>query len=73
MAVLPEFRRRGLGRVVLRSLIDEAAARDVQGLYLHAQTQALAFYEKEGFLAEGEEFFECDIPHRKMTRPSSSW
>jgi diadenosine tetraphosphate (Ap4A) HIT family hydrolase/predicted GNAT family N-acyltransferase len=65
MAVLPEFRRRGLGRVILRSLMDEAATRGVQGLYLHAQTQALAFYEKEGFLADGEEFFECDIPHRK--------
>ncbi|MFZ9812150.1 MAG: GNAT family N-acetyltransferase [Burkholderiaceae bacterium] len=68
MAVLAEFRGRGLGRVILRSLIDEAAARGVEGIFLHAQTQALGFYEKEGFYAEGEEFFECEIPHRKMLR-----
>lgn len=67
MAVLPEYRARGLGRVILRSLIDEANTRGLDNLYLHAQSQAIGFYQKEGFTAEGDEFLECDIAHRKMT------
>ena len=35
---------------------------------LHAQTHALGFYEKHGFVAEGEEFMEAGIPHFVMTR-----
>ncbi len=68
MAVLAGARKNGFGRVILRSLVEEARRRGVTGLYLHAQTQALGFYEKEGFLAEGDEFFECEIPHRLMRR-----
>lgn len=35
---------------------------------LSAQTQALAFYEKLGFEAEGAEFLDAGIPHRDMRR-----
>jgi predicted GNAT family N-acyltransferase len=48
--------------------MDEANARGIDNLYLHAQTQAIGFYEKEGFTAEGDEFLECDIAHRKMSQ-----
>jgi predicted GNAT family N-acyltransferase len=70
MAVNAEFRKNGFGRHILRSLIAEAQHRGVTGLYLHAQIQALGFYAKEGFSAEGEEFFECEIPHRMMRQAS---
>jgi len=33
---------------------------------LDAQTYALKFYEKLGFIAEGAEFEEGGIPHRRM-------
>jgi predicted GNAT family N-acyltransferase len=35
---------------------------------LSAQTHALAFYERAGFVAEGPEYLDCDIPHRLMRR-----
>ena len=35
---------------------------------LHAQTWTIGFYEKLGFAAEGPEFLEAEIPHRRMVR-----
>jgi predicted GNAT family N-acyltransferase len=67
MAVLREFRGRGIGGRILLALMDEARARGLQTTYLHAQTHALEFYERFGFIAVGEEFQEAGIPHRKMS------
>jgi predicted GNAT family N-acyltransferase len=35
---------------------------------LHAQTYVISFYERLGYTAEGEVFYEANIPHRKMRR-----
>ncbi|HVJ65043.1 MAG TPA: GNAT family N-acetyltransferase [Bdellovibrionota bacterium] len=35
---------------------------------MHAQTSAITFYEKLGWVAEGKIFFEAGIPHRLLTR-----
>jgi predicted GNAT family N-acyltransferase len=53
---------------VLDALVALAAVRGLESLVLHAQTQALGFYERCGFLAEGGEFVEANIPHFKMRR-----
>ncbi|MDG1098199.1 MAG: GNAT family N-acetyltransferase [Bacteroidia bacterium] len=37
-------------------------------MYLHAQEQVMNFYAKHGFVAEGERFYECEIPHFKMVK-----
>ena len=68
MAVLREWRGRGVGRALMAHLLQ--VARDVRHevVKLHAQTHALRFYEKLGFVAEGEEFMEAGIPHFLMTR-----
>jgi predicted GNAT family N-acyltransferase len=34
---------------------------------LNAQTHAVGFYARHGFVAEGEEFMEAGIPHVVMT------
>lgn len=68
LAVLSEFRGRGLGARILKELMQEALHRGLLGVYLHAQVQAMAFYEKQGFKAEGDVFHEAGIPHRKMRR-----
>ena len=39
---------------------------------LEAQTYAIGFYEKEGFVVSSEEFLEDGIPHVKMVRKMSS-
>lgn len=67
MAVLPEWRRRGVGRALLQAALRRARERGLPSVSLHAQTHALGFYAREGFQAEGEVFLEAGIPHRRMT------
>lgn len=69
LAVLPEYRRRGVGSALLRRMMRDALARGQGALQLHAQAQALGFYEALGFEARGEEFLEAGIPHRLMVLP----
>jgi predicted GNAT family N-acyltransferase len=68
MAVLPDWRGRGVGRALLERLLEIAAAAGQRELALHAQTQAAGFYGRFGFVAEGAEFMEAGIPHVKMSR-----
>jgi predicted GNAT family N-acyltransferase len=66
MAVLPEWRGRGVGWALLQGLLAYAESEGIENLFLHAQTNAEAFYRKAGFTPVGEIFHEADIPHRKM-------
>jgi predicted GNAT family N-acyltransferase len=66
MAVLPEWRCRGIGGAILARLIGIARVRGHRSVHLHAQTHALGFYRRYGFVAEGDEFMEAGIPHRAM-------
>ena len=68
MAVLKESRGSGAGMALLDALVALAAARGLKTLVLHAQTQALGFYQRCGFVAEGPEFIEANIPHFTMRR-----
>lgn len=68
LAVISEYRGRGLGVRIARLLLQEALHRGLFDVFLHAQVQALPFYEKLGFTAVGEVFEEAGIPHRKMHR-----
>jgi predicted GNAT family N-acyltransferase len=68
MAVLSEWRGRGVGRALLERLMEAASERGMTDLALHAQAHAAGFYEKFGFLPEGGEFPEAGIPHWRMRR-----
>jgi predicted GNAT family N-acyltransferase len=68
IAVVAGMRGRGIGATILRRLLDEALRRGIRGPYLHAQLQAVPFYEKFGFACEGEVFDEAGIPHVRMRR-----
>lgn len=68
MAVLSAARGRGLGAAILDCLVEAARDAGLRQVYLHAQSHALPFYERHGFVAEGPEFDEADIPHRLMRR-----
>ncbi|HET9047382.1 MAG TPA: GNAT family N-acetyltransferase [Chiayiivirga sp.] len=66
MAVLPEWRGRGVGAALLQSMIAQARALGHAFVELHAQTHAIGFYERFGFVAFGPEYDEAGIPHRSM-------
>ncbi|MDP2824933.1 MAG: GNAT family N-acetyltransferase [Sulfuritalea sp.] len=68
MAVLADWRGKGVGRALLERLLEEAVLQEMRHLALHAQTQAAGFYRRFGFVEEGPEFMEAGIPHRIMVR-----
>ena len=55
IAVKAGLRGRGIGSLILRQLLQEAYHRGIREPYLHAQVQAVPFYEKFGFRIEGDE------------------
>lgn len=67
MAVIPQWRRRGVGGAILEYLIKHAWRQGHATVHLNAQTHALGFYERHGFVAHGGEFMDAGIPHRRMT------
>ena len=67
MAVLAGWRGRGVGALLLQALIDEAQRRGMTRVVLNAQTHALGFYARFGFVPEGEEYEEAGLPHRTMS------
>ena len=68
LAVRQEARRLGVGAALVRAIEDAARARGLAAVDLHAQTHALAFYERLGYEAYGPEYPEAGIPHRAMRR-----
>ena len=66
MAVLAQFRNQGVGTQILGKLIDLAKMQGIKQLMLHAQVDAIPFYEKLGFKVEGPSYDEAGIPHRNM-------
>ncbi len=65
MAVLPAYRGRGYGEQLLRDIMTDAAG-DYQDLYLSAQTQAVAFYQRSGFHVCSGTYDDAGIPHVDM-------
>lgn len=68
MAVLKDWRGRGVGAAILTALVAEARRRGDAEVALSAQTHALDFYRRHGFSAEGEVYEEAGIPHQAMRR-----
>lgn len=66
MAVLKAYRKHGIGSQMLRFLIKQHQLRSEQPLIIHAQTHAVNFYQKFGFIKQGNEYDEAGIPHYTM-------
>jgi predicted GNAT family N-acyltransferase len=69
VCVLPQARGTGLGAALIRAALE--VLRDQPGVteaYLGSQSHATGFYEKLGFVVEGDEFIDAGIPHRHMRR-----
>ncbi len=68
MAVLDHWRGRGVGAALMRTLLEQARARAMASVSLHAQTHAIDFYRGFGFIAEGSEYLEAGIAHQTMRK-----
>ncbi|MGW7265781.1 GNAT family N-acetyltransferase [Streptomyces sp. NPDC054842] len=68
LAVKREARGLGVGAALVRAVEDAARARGLAAVDLHAQTHAMGFYERLGYVAYGPEFPDAGIPHRSMRR-----
>jgi predicted GNAT family N-acyltransferase len=68
MAVIKEWRRRGVGADLLDALVGEARRRGLAEVKLSAQLQAAEFYRAHGFVAEGKVYEEAGILHQAMRR-----
>lgn len=66
MAVLKEHRATGIGTSILNELLNHAKSMHIKKIYLHAQTSAIEFYEKQGFEVNSEEFLDAGIAHKTM-------
>jgi predicted GNAT family N-acyltransferase len=66
MAVLRRLRETGLGRQVLLALVAQARQRGDAQVLLHAQQSAQGFYDRLGFMPQGEPFEEAGIGHMAM-------
>lgn len=66
MAVLAKFRGKGVGKQILRKLVELAASQGAREIILHSQVSAIPFYEKLGFQTQGNVYDEAGIPHRNM-------
>ncbi|MFG3344847.1 GNAT family N-acetyltransferase [Streptomyces sp. NPDC048018] len=68
LAVTAAARGLGVGAAVVRAIEDAARERGLTAVDLHAQTHALGFYERLGYVAYGPEFPDAGMPHRAMRR-----
>ncbi|MFJ3827495.1 GNAT family N-acetyltransferase [Streptomyces sp. NPDC090046] len=68
LAVAKSARGLGVGVALVRAIEAEAARRGLTAVDLGAQTHALGFYERLGYVAYGPEFQDAGIPHRAMRR-----
>ena len=70
MAVDREWRRHGIGGLLLLFLEEEARTHGATGFVLHAQEYVKSFYAAHGYQEHGEVFLEVDIPHVEMHKGS---
>ena len=68
LAVLDGWQGRGIGGLITRALEQEALRLGHSELLLGAQVQAIPFYERLGYAAEGPVYDDAGIPHRLMRR-----
>jgi len=64
-AILPEFRDRGVGEMLLKQILEDILPSG-RKIYLHAQLKAAEFYERLGFKQVSDVFFEARIGHYCM-------
>lgn len=68
VAVMKPYRGNGIGKLLMQALEEEARRKNATSIQLHAQIQAQQFYERLGYKAYGDLFFDADIEHIAMKK-----
>jgi len=69
MAVVKDWRRRGVGGELLDALIGEARKRGLSEVRLSAPLQALEFYRSQGFIPDGKILEVDGVLQQAMRKP----
>lgn len=70
VAIARRARGTGLGARLMRHVLAEIAGENTP-VWLESQICAIAFYTRLGFVAEGPEFMDAGIAHRRMRLPQA--
>ena len=68
MAILKQFRGRGLGKALVRHLLSYGRRHGAKNAVIHAQYYLKEFYSGLGFVGKGKPFQEACIQHIQMVR-----
>jgi len=68
VAVLKTHRGTGLGKILMDAVLAACIDEGYDQAILDAQTRVIPFYERLGFISEGEEFLDANIPHFRMRK-----
>nr|MDD3720051.1 GNAT family N-acetyltransferase [Candidatus Gracilibacteria bacterium] len=66
ISILEQYRGKGLGKELMKFLIEYSKTKNIDGIVMNAQAYLQSFYEKFGFKKEGEIFKSSGIPHIRM-------
>ncbi|MBD7985083.1 GNAT family N-acetyltransferase [Sporosarcina sp. Sa2YVA2] len=72
VCILKEFRGQHLGFLIMKELEKHAESAGMKKIKLNAQSYAIPFYEKLGYMVNSPEFMDADIPHRAMEKEIQS-
>jgi predicted GNAT family N-acyltransferase len=68
ICVLPDYRNRGAGRLIMESIEQFARENGIAKAKLNAQTHAEHFYQKLGYETVSDIFMDAGIPHVTMIK-----
>ena len=68
MALLKQFRRKGIGSDMMVFLDGELKTRHIGYVFLHAQCIVIDFYKSCGYVTTGSPFWEAGIEHVTMEK-----
>ncbi len=68
MAVSQALQGKGIGAAIVSFAEEVAKENGYRTLMMHARDSVLSFYEKCGYMIDGKQFFEVNIPHHTMKK-----
>ncbi len=68
VAVLKQYRRKGIGKIIIQQLEQKCKEDGIQNVYLDAQVPVIDFYRNIQYKEISEEFMDAGIPHITMTK-----